>query len=132
MPSPNYTSDNAFDTPALPLDIDFLDGTTVFNMEPSVNQFLTDENGPFTSLCEQVKENTEFHGDPTPKKLPPLTEIVCNIAHTLYGQMDTSKQADIGDILVGAGIDNDLSFQGMYIFTTPMHHNPPARTHKCS
>lgn len=109
-------SDNAFDASALPLEMDFLDGTTVFNTEPSVNRFLTEENGPFALLREQVRENTEFHGDPTPKKLPPLTEIVRNIIHTLYGQTDTTKQADIGDILVDAGINNDLSFQGMYIF----------------
>src|SRR6266478_4908086 len=89
MPSSNHTSDNVFDVPVLPLSISFMDGTTVLNARPSLNQFLDEEKGPFASLCDEVKENTQPQQDPTPNKLPLLTEVVknINIVHTLYGHM---------------------------------------------
>src|SRR6266850_3440215 len=76
MPSSNHSSDNMFDTPVLPLSIGFMDGTTVLNAGPSLNQFLDEEKGPFALLHDEVKENTQPQQDPTPNKLPLLTEVV--------------------------------------------------------
>ena len=115
MPSSKNTSNNAFDVPVLPLGISFMDGTTVLNAGLSLNQFSDEEKGPFAMLWDEVKENTQPQQDPTPNKLPPLAEVVKNIVHTLYGHMNASKQASIGDILVDAGINNDILFQGRYM-----------------
>ena len=112
----NYASDNAPDASPLPLSISFIEGTTSLSTGPSLNQFLNEADGPFASLCDKVKRNTQPQDEPTPNRLPPLTEVVRNIVRALYGHTNPSKQAEIGDILIGAGINNDLLFQGTYIF----------------
>ena len=47
-----------FDAPVLPLNISFMDGVTIFDTGPSLNQFLGEETGPFATLHDEVKENT--------------------------------------------------------------------------
>ena len=71
MPSSKNTSNNAFDAPVLPLGISFMDGTTVLNAGPSLNQFLDEEKGPFAML------GMKWRRTPNLSRTPHQTNYLC-------------------------------------------------------
>ncbi|KAF8309530.1 uncharacterized protein EI90DRAFT_3025057 [Cantharellus anzutake] len=86
-------SENMSNAPIFSLDVDSIpDGLTVFAANPSVNEFLQAEEGPFVRLREKMARS-------------------CGLVETLWGHTNPEKQESIGNMLDEAGITDDLQFE---------------------